>query len=72
MLFGKFKKAAFNDILEKVQGKIEGWKAKTFSQAGRTILILAMASAIPSYAMSNFLLPSCLSRKLDKLFKDFW
>jgi hypothetical protein len=29
MLFGKSKTTAFSDILDKVQGKIEGWHSKT-------------------------------------------
>jgi hypothetical protein len=52
--------------------KIEGWRAKTLSQAGRTVLIKATASAIPSYAMSTFLLLDSLCSTLDRHFKNFW
>jgi hypothetical protein len=38
LFFGKSKVGAFKDILEKVSGKIEGWHAKTLSQAGRMIV----------------------------------
>jgi hypothetical protein len=31
-----------------------------------------MAAAIPSYAMSSFLLPSSICNKLDQTFKNFW
>jgi hypothetical protein len=31
LFIGKSKYAAFRDILEKVSGKIEGWRAKTLS-----------------------------------------
>jgi hypothetical protein len=55
-----------------VLGKIEGWRAKTLSQAGRTVLIKATASSIPSYTMSTFLLPKSFCTALDKSFKDFW
>jgi len=64
------KKEAFQAILARVQGKIDGWHAKTLSQAGRTVLIKATASLIPSYTMSTFLLPKCAT--LDECFKDFW
>jgi hypothetical protein len=34
--------------------------------------IKAVAAAIPSYAMSTFLLPKIFCRKLDQLFMNFW
>jgi hypothetical protein len=63
---------AFKDILEKVSGKIEGWRAKTLSQAGRTVLIKSMAASIPSYAMSSFLMHISFSSSLDRMLKNFW
>ena len=54
LFFGKSKSAAFKYILEKVSGKIEGWRAKTLSQAGRTVLIKLVATTIPFYVMSSF------------------
>jgi hypothetical protein len=71
LFFGKSKSADFKDILDKVSGKIEGWRAKTLSQAERTVLIKSMASTIPSYAMSSFLLPISISTSLDRIFKNF-
>jgi hypothetical protein len=38
LFFGKSKFVAFKDILEKVSGKIEGWRTKTLSQAGLQFL----------------------------------
>jgi hypothetical protein len=66
------KSTAFNDLLDRVFGKIEGWRAKTLSQAGRTVLIKSVASTIPSYAMSSFLLPRSISTSLDRIFKNLW
>jgi hypothetical protein len=55
-----------------VSGKIEGWRAKTLSQAGRIVLIKSVASSIPSYAMSSFLMPISFNSSLDKIFKKIW
>jgi hypothetical protein len=66
------KREAFQSIIDSIQTKIEGWRAKTLSQAGRGVLIKAVAAAIPFYAMSTFLLPKIFCRKLDQLFKNFW
>jgi hypothetical protein len=68
--FGKSKSATFKDILEKVLGKIEGWRAKTLSQVGCTVLIKSVAAYIPAYAMSSFVLPISFNNSLDKIFKN--
>jgi hypothetical protein len=54
LFFGKSKSTTFKDVLEKVSGKIKGWRAKTLSQAGHTMLIKSVAASIPAYAMSSF------------------
>ena len=36
------------------------------------MLIKSMASTIPSYAMSSFLLPVSVTSSLDRIFKKFW
>jgi hypothetical protein len=60
------------DILQKVQWKIEGWRSKTLSQAGKSVLLKVVASSIPSYAMSSFMFPDILCHCLDKAFRNFW
>jgi hypothetical protein len=72
LMFGTSRKDAFQPLIDKVISKINGWRAKTLSQAGRTVLIKSTAAAIPTYAMSTFLLPSSLCHTLDRRFKDFW
>jgi hypothetical protein len=72
LIIGKSRKETFQPIVEKVMMRINGWKAKTLSQAGRTVLIKATASAMPAYTMSTHLLPDNICSKLDKMFKDFW
>jgi hypothetical protein len=72
LFFGKSKSTTFKDVLEKVSGKIKGWRAKTLSQAGRTMLIKSVAASIPAYAMSSFVLPISFSNSLDRIFKKIW
>jgi hypothetical protein len=69
LFFGKSKKEVVQPILDKVMGKIEGWRAKTLSQARRTVLIKSTAASIPLYSMSTFILPDSTCNSLDKLFK---
>ena len=72
ILMGSSKQVAFQSIIDTIHHKIEGWRAKTLSQAGRLVLIKAVVATVPSYAMSTFLLPKSLCRKLDNMFKNFW
>lgn len=58
--------------LWKNQDKVKGWKTKTHSQVGRTVLIKSVTAAIPSYAMSTFMLPTSIGNSLDKILRDFW
>jgi len=72
LMLGPSRKEAFQPLLDKVLSKVTGWQAKTLSQAGRTVLIKSTAAAIPTYAISTFLLPSSFCKTLDHRFKDFW
>jgi hypothetical protein len=72
ILFGNSKRAAFQFIYDRVYSKMEGWRAKTLSQASRLMLIKSVAASIPSYAMSTFLLPKSICSQLDRSFKNFW
>ena len=71
-LVGKNKKASFNYIKERVWKKIQGWKEKLLSQAGREILIKAVVQAIPTYTMSCFKLPLGLCGDIESLIRKFW
>jgi hypothetical protein len=62
----------FQSIIDSIQAKMEGWRAKTLSQASRSVLIKVVAAAVPAYAMSTFLLPKSFCKKLDQMFKNFW
>ena len=72
ILFDNSKKDAFQNIIDRVNSKMDGWCAKTLSQARRLMLIKFVAVTIPSYTVSTFLLPESIYSQLDKTFKNFW
>ena len=71
-LVGKGKRKAFNRIKDLVGREIAGWKGKLLSNAGREILINAVAQATPTYTMSCFKLPDSLCKELNSMMSNFW
>ena len=70
-LVGRAKKQSFVYIRERVWRKLQGWKEKLLSQAGREVLIKAVIQAIPTYTMSCFKLPKGLIKELETLIRKF-
>jgi hypothetical protein len=60
-MVGRAKNAIFAGIIGRVQARLDGWKERLLSQAGKEILIKAVVQSIPTYNMSVFLLPKALS-----------
>jgi hypothetical protein len=72
ILFGNSKKDAFQHIIDRVNSRMDGWHAKSLSQAERLMLFKSVAATIPSYAMSSFLIPKSICSQLDRSFKNSW
>ncbi|KAL0408374.1 UNVERIFIED_CONTAM: hypothetical protein Sradi_1771800 [Sesamum radiatum] len=56
----------------RVWSKLQNWGAKRLSQAGRMVLIKALAQAISTYAMGCFLLPDGFLHELDSMSANFF
>ena len=52
--------------------KLQGWKEKLLSQAGREILLKAVVQAIPTFAMSCFKLLVGLCKDIEMQIRKFW
>lgn len=61
----------FDYILDKVQVKLQGWKANLLSIVGRLTLTKAVLSAIPSYVMQGCILLERNHTKLDRINRNF-
>ncbi|CAL5424597.1 unnamed protein product [Camellia sinensis] len=70
--WGRSKVEAYDFIIEKVLAKLQGWKLKLLSPAGREVLIKAVVQAIPTYAMACFAFPKKFCDKLNSSISKFW
>lgn len=71
-LIGRSKKQVFNFLKDRLWAKIQGWSQKCLSKAGKAVLLWNVAQAVPSYAMSCFLLPKSLCKELEKMMNSYW
>ncbi|KAL0292765.1 UNVERIFIED_CONTAM: hypothetical protein Sradi_6975200 [Sesamum radiatum] len=69
---GRSKRELFVSLKTRVWSKLQNWGAKRLSQAGRMVLMKAVAQAIPTYAMGCFLLPNGFLHELDSMSANFF
>jgi len=69
---GKSKVRTFAYLKDRIWKRVQGWKEKLLSKAGKEILIKAVAQAIPSYAMSCFDLTKTLCDDIGSMIGRFW
>jgi hypothetical protein len=71
-LVGVDRSDCFMHFVERVMQRIKGWKEKFLSIGGTEILLKVVAQSIPVYAMSVFLLPKNVSKKITDVISQFW
>ncbi len=71
-LVGRSKSASFVQLKERLWRKVQGWKERLLTQAGKEVLIKAVLQAIPTYTMHCFKLPKRLCTDLEGIIRNFW
>ncbi|KAA3464145.1 reverse transcriptase [Gossypium australe] len=69
---GKRKKRSFQHLKDKVNQRIGQWSSRYLSQGGKEVFIKSVLQAIPTYAMTCFLLPKSLCGELESIFAKYW
>ncbi|KAF7840958.1 reverse transcriptase [Senna tora] len=62
----------FKPFVDKVLDKVENWKAKHLSKAGKVTLINSVCSPLISYFMQCTAFPAKVCQSIDKIFRDFF
>jgi hypothetical protein len=71
-LVGADRSDCFLHFVERIIQRINGWKEKILSIGGKEILLKAVAQAIPVYAMSVFLIPKGVCKRMMDAIAQFW
>jgi hypothetical protein len=69
---GRSRSKTFEYIKDRIWKKIQGWKERMLSKAGKDIIIKAIAQAIPTFAMSCFDLTQTLCEQISTMICRFW
>ncbi|XP_073152303.1 uncharacterized mitochondrial protein AtMg00310-like [Henckelia pumila] len=62
----------FAFVKEKACNRLNGWRHKLLSRAGKEVLLKAVIQVLPTYVMSVFLLPLLLCDNLERMMNSFW
>ncbi|KAM6568954.1 hypothetical protein CsatB_016939 [Cannabis sativa] len=71
-IMGRNKNAILGFLKDKMRKRIFSWETKFLSKAGKEVLIKSVAQALPSYAMSVFLLTQEICSSLESMMARFW
>lgn len=71
MAVGRNKRIEFRALKERLWKRLHSWEGKSLSQAGKSILIKAVAQAIPTFVMSFFHLLKALIHDMDMMVAKF-
>ncbi|KAL9687234.1 hypothetical protein QQ045_031633 [Rhodiola kirilowii] len=72
LIIGQRKTEAFRGVVEKVWKRVNDWKGKLLSAAGKEVLIKAVLQALPVYTMSVYSVLRKVVDDITKLIYQFW
>ncbi|XP_024632136.1 uncharacterized mitochondrial protein AtMg00310-like [Medicago truncatula] len=64
--------SVFSFIKDSIWKRINVWRGRALSKAGKEVMIKSVLQSIPSYIMSIYLLPSSVIDDIEKMVNAFW
>ncbi|CAL1375573.1 unnamed protein product [Linum trigynum] len=71
VIHGRVSKDTYKFILEKIDQRLSGWKARSLSLAGRVTLATSVLNALPNYVMQTAVLPVSVCDTIDRKVRAF-
>ncbi|KAL8114965.1 hypothetical protein AgCh_021696 [Apium graveolens] len=71
-MLGRNKSALMGYLKERIDSRIRSWEEGFISRSGKEVLIKNVAQALPSYAMSVFLLPQGITNDMERMLARYW
>jgi hypothetical protein len=62
----------FAYIKDRIWKRINSWRGRALSKAGKEVMIKFVLQAIPSYIMSIYLLPDGTIKDIERMMNSFW
>ncbi|OMO90520.1 reverse transcriptase [Corchorus capsularis] len=72
IMIGRSKRAELQMIRDRIWKRVQQWRGKILSGAGKAVMIQAVAQSIPTYLMSCFRFPKTFLNDLNMIIANFW
>jgi hypothetical protein len=71
-MVGRRKKETFGYVKDRIWKKINSWRGRALSKAGKEVMVKSVLQAIPSYVMSVYLIPETTIKEIERMINSFW
>jgi hypothetical protein len=71
-MVGRSKKETFAYIKDRIWKRINSWRSRPLSRAGKEVMIKSVLQAIPAYIMNIYILPDALINDIERMLNAFW
>jgi hypothetical protein len=71
-MVGRSKKETFSYIKDRVWKRINSWRGRSLSKAGKEVMIKSVLQAIPYYVISVYIILDATVNDIEKMLNSFW